>query len=384
MASKTNRTKNGKEYYRISKVVGHKINAAGNEVPVRKEFYGESKKEAEEKYREYMAKKSQGLESNKQYFGIMAENWIYEFLIHDPKLKDRTKDLYTHTWEKYVKPSEIYHLPLDEVTAGTIQKLYNSLDCSGNVIATINKVMSRFYKYLVMEGYATHNITSSLSLRKGKERRAEDIVIWTEEELKTILSSFDKAQNGFRLRFLLVLAAFTGCRINELLGLKYEDITENGLRICRQVVDTPTFKRGKKTVHSLGIGELKSHSSYRTIPLNPVVMSELKLHKRWHKEDMLKNGYRTDFIFTTNTGRLCDDQNLLSSCYRYYKRIGIEPRGFHTYRHTFGTMLCKRGVPIQTASVLLGHSDINITAKYYINISLEEKAKAVNVLADIM
>ena len=44
MASKTNCTKNGKEYYRISKVVGHKINAAGNEVPVRKEFYGERQK----------------------------------------------------------------------------------------------------------------------------------------------------------------------------------------------------------------------------------------------------------------------------------------------------------------------------------------------------
>lgn len=70
MASKTNCTKNGKEYYRISKVVGHKINAAGNEVPVRKEFYGESKKEAEEKYREYMAKKSQGLESNKRFSHI--------------------------------------------------------------------------------------------------------------------------------------------------------------------------------------------------------------------------------------------------------------------------------------------------------------------------
>ncbi len=66
------------------------------------------------------------------------------------------------------------------------------------------------------------------------------------------------------------------------------------------------------------------------------------------------------------------------------KKIGVPQRGFHTYRHTFGTMLCNRGVPIQTASVLLGHADIKITARYYINVSLDEKAKAVNVLADIM
>ena len=37
MAEKTNCKKNGKDYYRLQKVVGHKINAAGNEVPVKKE-----------------------------------------------------------------------------------------------------------------------------------------------------------------------------------------------------------------------------------------------------------------------------------------------------------------------------------------------------------
>lgn len=384
MAEKTNCKKNGKDYYRLQKVVGRKTNAAGNEVPVVKEFYGKNKKEAEEKYREFLAKKSAGLENKKQHFGIMADNWIYTFLVNEPNLKDRTKDLYITAWNNHVAPSSIYHLPLDEVTAGTIQRFYNDLDCSGNVIATINKVMSRFYKYLVTEGYATHNITAALTLKKGKEKTSEDIVIWNEEELNTILHSFDKAQNGFRLRFLIVLGTFTGCRISELLGLKYSDISDIGLRVSRQVVNTPTFERGKKTTHALEIGELKSASSYRTIPLNSIVLEELKKHQLWHKKEMLKNGYRTEYIFTTDSGGFYDKRNINTACNRYYKKIGIEAKGFHTYRHTFGTMLCNRGVPIQTASVLLGHSDINITAKYYINVSLDEKAKAVNALTDLM
>ena len=384
MAEKTNCVINGKPYYRLQKVVGHKVNAAGNEVPVKKVFYGNNKKEAEAKWREYEAKKNAGLEGKKQYFGIMADNWIYTFLVNDPKLKDRTKDLYITAWKNYVAPSNIYHLPLNEITASTIQQFYNSLECSGNVIATINKTMSRFYKYLVTEGYATHNITATLTLKKDKDKSAEDIVIWSEEELHTILHSFDKAQDGFRLRFLIILGAFTGCRISELLGLKYSDITENGLRVSRQVVNTPTFERGKATTHKLEIGELKSASSYRTIPLSDVVMKELYRHKLWQKEDMMKNGYRTEYIFTTGSGGLYDDRNINTACNRYYKKIGVPQRGFHTYRHTFGTMLCNRGVPIQTASVLLGHADIKITARYYINVSLDEKAKAVNVLADIM
>lgn len=55
-------------------------------------------------------------------------------------------------------------------------------------------------------------------------------------------------------------------------------------------------------------------------------------------------------------------------------------RKFHVYRHTFGTMLCDNGVPIQVASSLLGHADISITAKYYVNIGLEQKQDAMELL----
>ena len=87
MAKKTNYSKNGKEYYRITKVVGHKLNSNGVEVPVRKEFYGASKKEAEEKYAAYMRRKNLNLNDSTQYFGIMTEHWIYDFFVHDTSLK---------------------------------------------------------------------------------------------------------------------------------------------------------------------------------------------------------------------------------------------------------------------------------------------------------
>lgn len=386
MASKTNCKKNGKDYYRITRTIGHRLNAAGNEVPVRKDFYGKSKKEAEALYQEFVDRQKAGLESKKQYFGIMAENWIDTFLVNEAKLKAGTKDLYINTWRKYVPTSDFYNLPVEDVSAGTIQRFYNSLDASGNVIATINKVMSRFYKYLVQEGYAAHNITDSLTWKKSREKKAEDIVIWTEEELDTILHSFDMAQEGFRLRFLIVLAAYTGMREGELIGLKYSDIDtkKKCLYVRQQVINKPIFKKGEKTEYKLEIAELKSDSSYRTIPLCDDILQELKRHRVSHWEEQLKEGYRTEYVFTTNSGKLYNKKNLSRACKRYYARIGVSAKCFHTYRHTFGTMLCKRGVPIQTASVLLGHSNINITAKYYVNVSHDEKMQAVNVLAGLI
>ena len=68
MAVKTNNSVNGKDYYLLTKVVGKKINEKGLEVPIRKYFRGKSRKEAEDKYAEYLEKQAQGIESKKQYF----------------------------------------------------------------------------------------------------------------------------------------------------------------------------------------------------------------------------------------------------------------------------------------------------------------------------
>ena len=58
MAKKTNCVINGTAYYRVTKTIGRKFNENGVEVPVRKPFYGESKKDAEKKYQEYMEKRA--------------------------------------------------------------------------------------------------------------------------------------------------------------------------------------------------------------------------------------------------------------------------------------------------------------------------------------
>ena len=52
MAKRTNFESNGKEYFRVTKTIGHKVDGT----PIRKQFYGTGKKEAEEKATEYINK----------------------------------------------------------------------------------------------------------------------------------------------------------------------------------------------------------------------------------------------------------------------------------------------------------------------------------------
>ena len=304
-----------------------------------------------------------------------------EFLSSGQIPKDKTKDLYLLNWETYWSKTPLYEMPLDQVTTSLIQKTYNSLSCPASAVKTIHNVMVRFYRFLEQEGLA-RNLTPSLVLpkdEKATEREIKEITVWTEDELKTILTSFDKAPSKFRLKFLIILASHTGCRISELLALTYDDFKDDIIIINKQLTMIQKRVNGKKeTVFK--IETLKSASSRRIIPFPDDLKKSLDEHMKWQKKDLRNNHYKTNYLFTTGTGNFYDRRNIGHACERYYKKIGVPANNFHVYRHTFGTMLCKNGVSIQSTSSLLGHSDISTTAKYYVNVGLEQKRDAMEKL----
>ena len=77
-----------------------------------------------------------------------------------------------------------------------------------------------------------------------------------------------------------------------------------------------------------------------------------------------------------------DKRNVRRALKRYYEEIGIENKSVHTYRATFATNLCRAGVDIEVASKMLGHADINTTAKYYVGITQDRKQDAAKRLFD--
>ena len=385
MANKKNKvTINGSNLTKITKTVGHKLNAAGIEVPIKRQFYGNSKKECELKYRQYLEDMAKGLETNTQYFGVVADNWINNFFLFDGSVKDNTKLAYLRYWDKYIKPLPLYHTALNKITAGTLQNVYIELFRQGVPTSGINKIhklMRKLYRYIDIQNIG-RDMTGSITIPKESKAAENEKVIttWTQEEIAAILTGFDEAQEGFRMRFLIVLAYYTGCRIGELLALTYDDFTPEGLRINKQIQDVIKYKADGSYDIELSVTAPKSNSSVRVVPLHPAVLKELAIHKRWQATDALKNKYRPQYLFTTVNNTFYCVANIRRACKRYYERIGVPQKSFHTYRHTFGTELCKKGVPIQVASKLLGHEDITTTSKYYVSVTNTQKQDAINAL----
>lgn len=376
MAKKTNCTINGKEYYRIYRKVGMKVNALGIWVDDRKAFYGSCKREAEEKYQEYIQRQRSGQSTTEACLGQLIEQYI-NTVFKFSKLAESTKNQYISAYGKIFRSEELAGRKPCEVSALDLQEFYNNLsDDKITKARGLHFLLRRFYQYAELHGIC-RDITVSLTLPKKVQAEISidnpnDIEVWEDADLKVLLSALE----GHRMKFLIIMAVNTGCRIGELLALTYGDIDNGLLHITKQLSEAKTSS-GSCAPH---LSPLKTAASSRVIPLSSVVLGELENHAAWQRCEMMKKGYRTEYLFTTSTGAWYRQRNIRKALDRLCTHEKLPHHKFHAFRHTFGTNLSRAGIPIEETAKLLGHSSIETTAKYYININAARKQDAVDAL----
>lgn len=362
-------TINGREYYKIKRKVGKKQATTGAWVDHYKEFYGATLKAATAKYEAYMRKQAAG---DSRCFGEVINQWIDAVFLLDGNYKDSTKSRYLDAFRKNFTNAGLLGREITEIKGADIQAEYNRMTCGASTVKSCHKLLRLFFQYCEREGICTDKTRSLIPPAVSHKRKDQNIDTLTDSEISAILAGF----NGHRLRLLIVLALATGARIGELLALKYDDITPEGVRINKQLQ--------RKTGAGFYIETTKTVAAVRIVPLSIETREEIETHSIWHKTEMLSEGYKTPFIFTTKTGGHYDTPTVRKSCNRVYRKIGVREMGFHVYRHTFGSILANAGVPIQTVSKLMGHTDIGVTSKYYVNVGTDAKKAAINAMNQYM
>ena len=379
MATKRTKDKNG--YFKINRKVDPYKTKSGK-ISTQRTFYGKTVKEAEQKYQDYIT----GANKTPVFFDDLMESFIKDTFLPDPRLAPRTKQRYIDSYRKNLEPQERFiHKPVGNITYQDIQKAYNAMKCKPSGVEACHKLLYHFFKLMLATGTIEKNpLIGVIVPQPEKKNAAGEIVTYTDQELQQIreyISRRDLPANQRkrvdRLRLLILLAMNTGMRTSELLALRYSDIKDSEIFVNKQVLPKPIFKDGKTSGYELTIADPKSDNSVRSIPINEELQQAIAEHEKRHKKEMMKKAYRTDFIFTTSTGSLIDRRSLRHSLDRLHAAAGVPCYGLHTYRKTFATKLARTGTPIQVLRDLLGHKDISITAKYYVNISTDEKIKAI-------
>jgi integrase/recombinase XerD len=164
--------------------------------------------------------------------------------------------------------------------------------------------------------------------------------------LPTVLSLEEVAQlidaaGNLMQRALLMTLYGTGMRRTEVSMLKVRDIDSRRMMI--------RVERGKG-----GAG--------RDLPLSPALLETLRAYWRWKRPHI--------YLFSSSVGQRGQDRPISDKTVWYAcKEAAVHARITkhvtpHTLRHSWATHLLEAGTDLRTIQVLLGHADLETTAKY--------------------
>jgi integrase len=173
---------------------------------------------------------------------------------------------------------------------------------------------------------------------------------WTPAEL----GQFLRATKAHPLHVAFHLAAATGMRRGEVLGVRWDDIDFGGseVRIVQTVIEV---------AHRITVGLPKTERSRRVVALDARTVALLLGHQRTCGD----GGGTGSLVFANAEG-----SPLHPACFSYAFKRAVEMAGvpsirFHDLRHTHATMALRAGVHPKVVSERLGHSTVSITLDVY-------------------
>jgi integrase len=204
--------------------------------------------------------------------------------------------------------------------------------------------------------------------------------------------TFLKTAGAHRLGALFSVALACGLRLGEATGLRWEDVdlTTGELRIRQQLQAV-----GKRLV----LQDLKTEKSRLTLSLPQVCIDGLRAHHTQQLKERLKAGadwVETGLVFTTfarrgmgrKVGQPLHPRNVLRTLHQIIDDANMDedqsqtqrpklPRvRFHDLRHSAASLLIAEGVELVEVAMLLGHSELRVTADLYSHLQKQTAAKA--------
>ena len=194
----------------------------------------------------------------------------------------------------------------------------------------------------------------------------------------------------------------TGCRIGEVLGLRWEDI-DYEKRIISINHNLTYYPVGEDRASENHIATPKTEAGMRTIPMLDTVKDAFEMI--W--EEQKENGWTdaeidgmTGFVFCNRYGNIMNAQSVNRAIKRIVDTHNAEeeveakkkkrepimlPRfSCHIFRHTFASRFCENETNVKVIQEVMGHADVSTTMNIYAEANPEVTREALEKLAKNM
>jgi integrase len=341
----------------------------------RKDLYGKTRKEVQEKLKIALREQQQGtlITTPQQTVEQFLTQWLES---HRLAVRIRTYERYEQFVRLHLIPS-LGHIKLDKLTVQHVKNLYVTLEKKQLSTTTLNTLHNMLHKALVDAvkwGLLMRNVCDAITAPK---RERHEIKPLTMEQAKQLLS----AAKGQTLEALWVLALTTGMRRGEILALKWQDINFDQAMV--QVRRIFTRAPGRTFIEA----DPKTEKSKRSIMLTSIALDALKVHRRSQLETRLQAGSAwkdSDLIFCTSLGTPLHPNWVLAQFKKLLTRTGLPDMRFHDLRHSIATLLLSMGIHPKVVQELLGHNRIQETVDTYSQVLPTIHKEAVKKLEDVL
>lgn len=246
---------------------------------------------------------------------------------------------------------------LEQVKSVAVEEWLGSIERARGTKAKIRNIMSALFSHAMRYEWTDKN-PIRLVRQSAKREKIPDVLEL--HEIQALL-----AKLAVRERTLVLLDAATGLRVSELLALRWDDIDFENLEI-----------RVTESIWHQVLGVCKTEASAKPVPMDSYLAEDLL---RWRKTCAYPMA--SDWVFASPTMKGKQPywpDNLMK---RYIKpaakKAGINKNiGWHTFRHSFGTLLKTNGEDVKTVQELLRHANSRITLDVYTQAVTSQKRAA--------
>lgn len=322
------------------------------------------------------------VEPAKLTFGeYLLERWLPTI---ERSLRPSTFDSYQRLVATYILPA-VGTVPLQHLTADQLDRLYAELLRAGGQKGTglspktvryVHTTIHKSLKDAERKGLVGRNVASAADPPRLRQAGARQLRVWSAEEVQTFLRGLSE----HRLAAAFTLAATTGMRRGEVLGLRWSDIDFASHRLAvRQTVLTINYQ--------VSLGTPKTARGRRSIALDPTTLAALQAHRQRQTEEKgaVGTGYQDqDLVFAREDGTPLHPDYFSQLFDRTVARLGLPRIRLHDLRHTHATLGLAAGVHPKVMSDRLGHATVAFTQDVYMHAIPRVEQEAADQMADLI
>ncbi|MEE1057318.1 MAG: tyrosine-type recombinase/integrase [Acutalibacteraceae bacterium] len=339
--------------------------------------------------------------------GNATLNFVFDrYMSTKYDLRKTTKSNYLYMYNHFVRDGFGERL-IAELKYSDVKYFYlyllNEKGLQANTVDTIHTILHPTFQLAVRDDIIRKNpsdgVMAEIKKKAGKNKGIRHAL--TIQQQRAFLNYIANEPVFSHWLPLFTVLLGTGCRIGEIIGLRWQDvdyenriININHSVVYYAVAGAPT----KKSVFQVSLP--KTEAGIRDVPMMDEVYEALQQEYEYQRE----NGFNsttidgmTGFIFCNRFGNVHNPQTVNRTIKRILENYNAEevlnakkerrqpvilPHfSCHHLRHTFCTRLCENESNLKVIQAVMGHANIETTMDIYAEATAEKKKEAIENLS---